>query len=208
MPAASEPLHYDLDVDLTERSGADPDQAVLPHSDHERSFDSRHVQQRIRRLRDKQLLDLLAGIRYRYRDAIPIGFRVPNNLRLTNVFFQILFQHPLNEHRIRAVAAQEGRGLERARARAESEALRVDGNSREQCRGFPYVENHALMDILQKLRDELACRGSVRFHIDEYRIVDELLASAMVIHDHDPFGALQQPRLRDHRRAVSIDDDR
>ncbi|MNZ53799.1 hypothetical protein D3C78_716860 [compost metagenome] len=171
---------------MTERPGANPDQPILPLSNNEGSQYIRHVKQRISRLSDKKLRILRPSLRHRNRHMIMNDLCMLNDIRLANILLQILLQHTLDHGRVRAAAAQEGGGIEGARSRPKREALCINGNARQQCGRFPDIERNTIMNILQKLGNELTGGGSVRLHIDKNRIGNKLLAAAMMIDDYNP----------------------
>ena len=63
------------------------------------------------------------------------------------------------------------------------------------------------MNILQQLRHQFTRGGRIRLHIDKHSIIDELFASAMMIHDYDLLRLLQQLRFCDHGCFMRINDD-
>ncbi|MNU07991.1 hypothetical protein D3C72_2538450 [compost metagenome] len=60
------------------------------------------------------------------------------------------------------------------------------------------------MDILEKLCHKFTGRGGIWLHIDEYGIVNELLAAPVMVHYDDAVCLCEQLRLLHHRGLVRI----
>ena len=92
---------------------------------------------------------------------------------------------------IGTAAPQVGCGIEGAHARLHGEVLRVDDEARVERRGLDAREHEVIAEVHQELRDELTRRARGRLDVDEQRVLDEVLAAAVVVDDDDAVDALE-----------------